>query len=332
MHYFLVALTFICRIAVGGLFIFSGLIKVNDLHGFAYKLIEYFHVFDKDFGFPGDFFAGLAFPIATLLAIVEVWLGLWLLLGFLSRLTTALLLALIVFFTVLTWYSWFFNAVQDCGCFGDFMKLTPYESFLKDLVLLVLIGFLFIQTARIRPVLGNRHTLLGVVLTLSAGVAVLSAVTLTSGPVVDMLGACKGCDFGQNTRDSAARKHIPNWVPLQDACGAQDEFKGYTLLLVVKNLDKLSEADARAMVETAHGLKAASGLQTFILTATVGKPKKAFTEAHKLQVCLTNQDETLLKTIIRCNRGALLLKDGVVAEKWVCTQPDAATVQALLGK
>lgn len=330
MHFLIIALTAICRIAVGGLFVFSGLIKVNDLHGFAYKLIEYFHVFEKDFGFPGDFFADLAFPIATALAIFEVWLGIWLLLGWMSRLTTALLLALIVFFTALTWYSWFFNAVQDCGCFGDFLKLTPYQSFLKDLLLLVLIGFLFVQTARVRPLVRNRKTLMGINLGLSGVVVVLSVLTLSSGPIVDMLGACKGCDFGTHTQDSSARKHIPNWVPLADICGGTDEFKGYTLLLVAKNLDKLAEGEAAELVATANGLKATKGLQAFILTSSIGKPKKAFVALHKPTACLANQDETLLKTIVRCNRGALLLKDGVVVHKWVCSQPDAATVQALI--
>jgi uncharacterized membrane protein YphA (DoxX/SURF4 family) len=333
MNALLQALTFICRIAVGGLFVFSGLIKVNDLHGFAYKLIEYFHVFEQHFGFPGDTFAGMAFTIGTVLAVVEVWLGLWLLLGFKSRFTTLLLFLLIVFFTLLTWYSWKFDAVNDCGCFGDFLKLTPFQSFVKDVVLFVLIGFLFIHTARIKPLFPNRKLQLSLTLALSALVMVIPAVTLTSGPIVDMLGACVGCDFKENTQRVDARKHIPNWFVLADACeGATDEFAGTTLIFVVKDLDKLTHEQGEALGKLTATLKEQGGMQTFVLTATVGQPRRDFAAKYMPQTCLTNQDETLLKTIIRCNQGALLLKEGVVVNKWVCALPDADAVKQAVGK
>jgi len=74
-------------------------------------------------------------------------LGLW------KNLTAWLLLLMIVFFTFLTFYSAYFNKVTDCGCFGDAIPLTPWESFGKDVVLTVLIAIIFFQRQLIQPLL-----------------------------------------------------------------------------------------------------------------------------------------------------------------------------------
>src|SRR5690606_23166715 len=117
-----------CRLFVGILFIFSGLIKANDPTGFGYKLQEYFHVFKIDF--LNDYSTWIAVAICGL----EIVLGAFLLLGFYGRRVAWGLLLLIIFFTFLTFYSAFFEVVTSCGCFGDAIPLTPWQSFLKDLV------------------------------------------------------------------------------------------------------------------------------------------------------------------------------------------------------
>ena len=63
---------------------------------------------------------------------------------------------MIVFFTFLTWYSAYFNKVTDCGCFGDAIKLTPWESFTKDVILLVLIVIIMIGLKYIKPLFNNK--------------------------------------------------------------------------------------------------------------------------------------------------------------------------------
>jgi peroxiredoxin/uncharacterized membrane protein YphA (DoxX/SURF4 family) len=83
--------------------------------------------------------------------IVEVLLGVALLLGYARKWTLWLLLAMIVFFTFLTFYSAYFNKVTDCGCFGDAIPLVPWESFIKDVILLVLILFLMFGKNYITP-------------------------------------------------------------------------------------------------------------------------------------------------------------------------------------
>ncbi len=139
------AITWISRILVGALFIFSGFIKANDPDGFAYKLEEYFNVFGTQFLSP------ISIYISILACILEVFVGIMLLIGLWRNFTTWLLLFMILFFSFLTFYSAYFEVVQDCGCFGDFLKLTPWESFGKNAILLALILILFLNKTYIEP-------------------------------------------------------------------------------------------------------------------------------------------------------------------------------------
>src|SRR5210317_2458701 len=124
---------------VGILFIFSGLIKVNDPIGTSIKLKEYFEVFASDFAPFFKVFIPYTLVLAVLVVVLEVLLGIALLLHYRMKLTSWLFLLLIAFFTFLTFWSAYFNQVTDCGCFGDAIPLTPWESFYKDVILSALI-------------------------------------------------------------------------------------------------------------------------------------------------------------------------------------------------
>ncbi|TDN40109.1 DoxX family protein [Hymenobacter sp. UV11] len=145
--------TRLCWAMLGILFIFSGLIKLNDPVGTAYKLEEYFEVFADDVPFLSWLFDALKNAsrfLSVALSSLEVILGVALLLRWYLRQTLYALLALLVFFTFLTFYSAAFNKVTDCGCFGDFIKLTPWTSFTKDLFLLLLWGVVFFNLKHLR--------------------------------------------------------------------------------------------------------------------------------------------------------------------------------------
>ncbi len=131
------------RFFVGCLFIFSGLIKLNDPIGTEIKMEEYFEVFAEDFGEFFLNFKSIALEIGIILIILEIVLGIAVLLKYRMTITTWVLLVLMIFFTFLTFYSAYFNKVTDCGCFGDAIKLTPWESFTKDVVLMVFVLHLF---------------------------------------------------------------------------------------------------------------------------------------------------------------------------------------------
>jgi uncharacterized membrane protein YphA (DoxX/SURF4 family) len=140
------------RLFVGILFIISGLIKLNDPLGFSYKLDEYFS--EAVFNMP--FFVPYTLAIALFLVILEVVLGVMLLIGYKTKWTIWSLLLLVVLFTFLTFYSAYFDVVKDCGCFGDALHLTPWQSFSKDLILLFFILILFFNQKYIKPLFANK--------------------------------------------------------------------------------------------------------------------------------------------------------------------------------
>jgi len=125
----------IIRIFVGIVFIVSGFVKAIDPVGFSFKLEEYFS--PSVFNIP--FLEKLALTVAIIVVSVEFILGVLLVLGLWIRQTLLSLLIICIFFAFLTFYSAYFNVVTDCGCFGDALKLTPWMSFLKDIVLMALI-------------------------------------------------------------------------------------------------------------------------------------------------------------------------------------------------
>jgi uncharacterized membrane protein YphA (DoxX/SURF4 family) len=152
------AIVQLSRLLVGALFIFSGLIKANDPVGFSIKLEDYFLVFAETLPvFGADWVMGTTLVLAWSICVVEVALGIALLLGLWRKTVAWSLLLMMVFFTWLTGYSAITGSVTDCGCFGDAIPLTPWESFYKDLILMVLIGFIwrdvFIGPKAIRPLL-----------------------------------------------------------------------------------------------------------------------------------------------------------------------------------
>lgn len=168
------------RIFVGILFFISGLIKLNDPVGFSYKLAEYFGepVFNLPFLIP------FSLALALFIVILEVVLGVMLLLGYQSKLTIWLLLLLIIKFTFLTFYSAYFNVVKDCGCFGDALHLTPWESFTKDVILLFFILILFVNVKMVKPLFATKvqNLLVGISLVLCG---IMAYWVLNHLPIVD---------------------------------------------------------------------------------------------------------------------------------------------------
>ena len=173
-------LVWAARILVGLLFIFSGLVKINDPLGFSYKLEEYFEVFHI------TFLNGFALSLAIILCALEIILGFALLIGVRAVSVAWGLLLLIIFFAFLTFYSAFFHVVETCGCFGDAIPLTPWQSFSKDLVLLLLIVVLFINRRNIKPLFTPKagDNLLTAAVVLSVG---FGLYTYNFSPVIDFL-------------------------------------------------------------------------------------------------------------------------------------------------
>ena len=189
------------RVFVGVLFIISGFIKLNDPVGFSFKLEEYFSqgVLDLPFLMP------YALALSIFVVIFEVVLGVFLLMGYNKRFTLWSLLLMILFFTFLTFYSAYFNKVTDCGCFGDAIKLTPWESFTKDVILLVLILVLYFGRRHIKALFSPRVrqiiALVSVVICIIYGNFVLNHL-----PVIDF----RAYKIGANIEDGM---EVPEGAP-----------------------------------------------------------------------------------------------------------------------
>lgn len=151
----------------GALFLFSGYVKAVDPLGTAYKMEQYFAEFESTFADTAMGFLAPVFPamaeysvaFSVFMIVLEIALGLALIVGAWRKLTAWLFFGIVGFFTVLTGFTYltgyvpngvnFFDfanwgeyaatnmKVTDCGCFGDFLKLEPRTSFLKDVFLLI---------------------------------------------------------------------------------------------------------------------------------------------------------------------------------------------------
>lgn len=181
-----------CRVFVGLLFIFSGLVKLNDPVGFSFKLDEYFSAAVLGL----EFLQPFALPLAIFLVILEVILGVMLLLGFQKKFTVWSLLLMILFFTFLTFYSAYFNKVTDCGCFGDAIPLTPWQSFIKDVILLFMIVILFMNVKLIKPIF-SKFTSMVTTMLITICCFGLAYYVLMHLPVLDFRAYKVGTDINE---------------------------------------------------------------------------------------------------------------------------------------
>lgn len=356
------------RIFVGVLFIFSGLIKANDTLGFGYKLEEYFDVFHLSFLSP------YATGMAMLLCVLEIVLGALLLLGFWRKQVATGLLGIIIFFTFLTFVSAAFKVVTSCGCFGDAIPLTPWQSFSKDLVLLLLIVYLFIYRSQIKPLAVNAGAQKILLISIVAVSFIFTIYTYSYLPVVDFLpykiGASlpeamripKGAQPDQylimyklKNKASGEEKEMSdkdylkteiwkdtNWQiigePVQklvkkgyepkikdlvitDATGTNYtseviENPYYNLIIVAYNLGHTNEEAIGKLNALTMDATEQFNIRTILLTSNSAQDAEAFSKRNKLLSEIFFADAVPLKSMVRANPGVLLLKNGVVVDKW----------------
>ncbi|HEY9117933.1 MAG TPA: DoxX family protein [Roseivirga sp.] len=317
----------VARFIVGGLFIFSGLIKVNDPVGTQIKLEEYFTVFAVDIAPFFESLKPLALFFSILLSTLEVVLGIAILLKYREKLVTKLLLAMIIFFTFLTFYSAYFNKVTDCGCFGDAIKLTPWQSFIKDIILLVFIVILFIK----RKVNDERnpkkpkHIAIGLSTAFCLTVAFLAINHL---PYIDFRAYKEGTVIPEAMMPPADN---PNEVPKitnYAMWGDEDDFtmeslQGKKLLIIVHDVEHTEKRAYPLLNSLINSVQNEIGVAA--ITASSGPEFEALRHEVQLAIPYYYSDKTLLKTMVRSNPGLVLLQDGQIMKKWHYNDiPDAA--------
>jgi uncharacterized membrane protein YphA (DoxX/SURF4 family) len=341
------------RFFVGGLFIFSGLIKLNDPVGTQIKMEEYFEVFAQDFGSFFHVFIPWALEIGMIMIILEIGLGVAVLLLYRMKITTWLLLGLMIFFTFLTFYSAYFDKVTDCGCFGDAIKLTPWESFWKDVILIILVSHLVWYRRRYVPVLRSREghavVLASLVLSLFLGIyavrhlpfidfrayrvgnVIPQQMIAAEQPVIEYLFThgpeeIRSTKYLTDTSYHYVSSRILNEDKIKPKITdylvtgpegqdlTQTTFQGARLIIVVADVRKAAIENIDALRALTKGVE--GKVETLVLTASSEQEMEAFRHEHQLAVPYAFADATVLKTIIRSNPGIALWKDGKVLGNW----------------
>ncbi|MDR7131727.1 putative membrane protein YphA (DoxX/SURF4 family) [Algoriphagus sp. 4150] len=358
----------VIRFIVGGLFIFSGLIKVNDPVGTSIKLEEYFDVFSTDIAGFFQYLKPIALELSIFLVVVEVVLGIMLILGVRSRFTVWALALMILFFTFLTFYSAYFNKVTDCGCFGDAIKLTPWESFYKDLLLLALIAILFLfQTDLPKTSSTWAKGVTVVAMVMSFVLAILAVRNL---PFIDFRAYKVGVDIPQNMLPSAPLQYSyvmkkdgelvtfdqypsdeslefvemnlknPDALPKisdfavwnEDGDYTEEVFTGNKMLILSSSMAKISNSNLDQIDQLIKSLSGSPVEPVFIAAASQEEILN-FIESRGWDMLTLQADATVVKTIIRANPGIMLLKDGKVLGKYHHNNtPDANEVLDLYMK
>jgi uncharacterized membrane protein YphA (DoxX/SURF4 family) len=181
-------IAFISRVLVGLVFIFSGFVKGVDPLGTAYRMEDYFHAFGTPWADP------LALFLSITLCAVEFTFGMALLLNLRLKMLSWPLLLLMIFFTGLTLNDAIFNPVPDCGCFGDAIKLTNWETFYKNVVLIIFVLIIFFYRKNYVPWLTDRAGNIAV-LVIFAGFSIFSIYQYRHLPWIDFLGWKTGADL-----------------------------------------------------------------------------------------------------------------------------------------
>ena len=336
---------------VGLLFIFSGLVKLNDPMGTAIKMEEYFDVFANDISSIFHYLVPFALSVGLFVIILEVILGVAVLINYQMKLTSWILVLLIVLFTFLTFYSAAFNKVTDCGCFGDVIPLTPWMSFSKDIILLILTVFLLIRRKNYQPIFTKKtgNNIMWVVFVLNLAIAYYAIEHL---PPIDFRPYNVGTDIKtsmQPTEDfrynyimekdgerfdfeiypaDTSFKFIemvllnPDAEPKitdynvwnEDGDFTEETFNGAKLMVLFSDVNKSRFKKISDINKLVDELK--SDVESWVITSNDEATYENFRHEYQIALPYYYADGTVIKAMIRANPGLILMKDGIVLGKW----------------
>lgn len=346
----------VSRFLVGGLFIFSGLIKLNDPIGTKIKMEEYFEVFAEDFGSFFHYLVPYALEIGMIIVVLEIVLGVAVLIHYKMQVTTIVLLALMVFFTFLTFYSAYFNKVTDCGCFGDAIKLTPWQSFIKDVILMVFVLHLFWYRKRYQPAFRTREGH-AVIISVTLLCFFLGIYAIRHLPFIDF----RAYRIGNNIPEQMKPEEQPifEYVFIKKENGEEVYSEKYltdTTLYKYKSVRQTNEGKTKAKI-TDYAVTSVEGedvtqktfegaklfiiiydaslasvdnmdkirklvndlegkVEVAVLTASGSEQFERFRHENQLAAPYYFADATVLKTIVRSNPGITLWVNGTVKGMW----------------
>ncbi len=307
----------LCRLLLGVVFILSGFVKAVDPLGTLYKMQDYLLAMHLGKWLPN--MALLAFAVG--LAALEFCLGIFLLFAIRRRATSRVIAVILSIMTPLTLWLALANPISDCGCFGDALVLTNWQTFWKNIILLAaaitvvkwpLEMFRFVSKSN-QWIVINYSMLF---------ILVISGWSLYDRPQFDFRPYQEGTDLRKGWTQMMEGNESPYAdFFIEKADDGEDiteqvlNNEGYTFLLVAPWLEKADDSQLD-LINQIYEYAKDNGYLFYGLTASgeTGINRWRDITGAEYPFCLT--DGTTLKTIIRSNPGLLLLKDGTVIRKW----------------
>ena len=307
----------VCRIILAIVFILSGFVKAVDPLGTQYKIDDYLEAMSLGGLLPG--MATLGASIAQ--SAVEFCLGVFLLFAIRRRLTSRLILLIMAVMTPLTLWLAIENPISDCGCFGDALVLTNWQTFWKNVVLLVCAIVVALWPKEMFRFVSKSNQ--WIVINYSAlFILAISAWSLYYLPTFDFRPYHVGTNLRQNWQRTMDGEDLPyadffieNVKDGEDITEALLNDPSYVFLMVSPYLEQADDSRLD-LINELYEYANEHSYGFYCLTSSTHENIERWREitGAEYPFCLT--DGITLKTVIRSNPGLLLLKDGTIIRKW----------------
>jgi triosephosphate isomerase len=323
----------IARLVVALAFILSGFVKAVDPLGTQYKIADYLGAMHLGTYVPGF----LTLLASVLLSAAEFWIGICLLFAIRRRVVTRIALLWLIIMTPLTLWLAIANPISDCGCFGDAIVLTNWQTFWKNVILLacaILIAKYPLEMPRLISK-GNQWIVMNFT---ALFILIVAGRSLYDLPYFDFRPYHIGTDLRtgwQKMMDGEESPYADFFMEREDGTDITDpllNLKGYVFLLVSPHLEDADESQfGRLNLIYEYALE--EGYPFYGLTASGEKAINKWRDGTGAEYAFCQTDDIVLKTMIRSNPGLMLLKDGKIIRKWSRNSlPDETTLSDRLEK
>ncbi len=308
----------IARLILAVAFILSGFVKAVDPLGTQYKIQDYLVAMGLGRLIP-DF---MTLSASVLLSTLEFILGICLLFAIRRRMVSKIVLVLMTAMTLLTLWLALTDPISDCGCFGDALVLTNWQTFWKNIVLLTAAVIVWRYPLLMPRLIGETNQ--WIVMNYS-GVFILLVIagrSLYTLPQFDFRPYHVGTDLRQGWQRMMEGEDSPYAEFFMELADEGEDItedvlnrEGYTFLLVSPHLEQADDSQLDALNQI-YEYSLDNGYPFYCLTASTEKGINHWRNITGAEYPFCNTDDITLKTIIRSNPGLLLLKNGVIIRKW----------------
>ena len=308
----------IARLILAVAFILSGFVKAVDPLGTQYKIQDYLVAMGLGRLIP-DF---MTLSASVLLSTIEFILGICLLFAIRRRMVSKIVQVLMAAMTLLTLWLALTDPISDCGCFGDALVLTNWQTFWKNIVLLTAAVIVWRYPLLMPRLIGEANQ--WIVMNYS-GVFILLVIagrSLYTLPQFDFRPYHVGTNLRQGWQRMMEGEDSPYAEFFMELTDEGEDItedvlnrEGYTFLLVSPHLEQADDSQLDALNQI-YEYSLDNGYPFYCLTASTEKGINHWRNITGAEYPFCNTDDITLKTIIRSNPGLLLLKNGVIIRKW----------------